>query len=230
MEDNIHKNHRARIRKRYRAQGLDGFADHEVLEILLYYCYPQRNTNDIAHRMLTKFGSLHSLFEADIETLMARLECTENIALLLNLVPALANRYFRSKWNRTVVFDGEKVAGEYAISLFVGLTSERFYLLSVDARNRLNNVTLISQGTLDESAIYPREVVKAAIQSQASAVILAHNHPGGSLKPSRADLEVTRHITDGLDFIGIKVLDHIIVTGDTYYSFAARRQHVRGYG
>jgi len=225
----LHANHRARMRKRYLAQGFEGFADHEVLEFLLFYCYPQRNTNDIAHKMLAEFGSLHHLFESDVTTLQTRLGCTENVAVMLNIIPALANRYFRSKWSRDVVFENEKIAGEYAINLFVGLTAERFYVINVDARNRLNNVALISEGTLDESAVYPREVVNAAIQGKASAVIFAHNHPGGSFKPSKTDMEVTRHLSEGLEFIGVPVLDHIIVAGDTYYSFAARRHHVQGY-
>jgi DNA repair protein RadC len=225
----IHTGHRARFRKRYRTEGLEAFAEHEVLEFLLYYCYPQRNTNDIAHHMLKEFGSLHNLFEADVETLMARLGCSENIAVMLSLMPAIAHRYFKSKWSRDIVLNGAKTAGEYAMSLFFGHTSERFYVINVDARNRLINASLVSKGTLDESAIYPREVVKAAIHNHASAVILAHNHPGGTLKPSKSDLEVTRNIVVGLQFINVAVLDHIIVAGDTYYSFAERRQHVAGY-
>jgi DNA repair protein RadC len=228
-DPNSHKGHRARFRARYIKEGLDAFAEHEVLELLLYYCYPQRNTNEIAHAMLREFGSLYNLFEADVPTLMSRLNCSENIAVLLHVMPAVANRYFRSKWGRHTVFKNAKIAGEYAISLFVGHTNERFYLLNLDARNHLINVALISQGTLDEAAIYPREVVKAAVQNNAHSVILAHNHPGGTLKPSRGDLEVTRHIVDGLKFIHITVTDHIIVAGDTYYSFAARNQHVAGY-
>jgi len=224
-----HGGHRNRMRARYRREGLDHFAEHEVLELLLYYCYPQRNTNDIAHKMLKEFGSLHHLFEADVETLMARPGCTENIAVLLNLMPALANRYFQSKWNRKLTINDAKTAGAYAIDLFVGLTVERFYLISLNARNRLNGTILISEGTTDESAVYPREVAKAALQSQASAIILAHNHPGGTLKPSRGDLEVTRQLVNWLAVINIPVLDHIIVAGDTYYSMAERRQHVMGY-
>ncbi|MCL2203204.1 MAG: DNA repair protein RadC [Defluviitaleaceae bacterium] len=230
MSGALHKGHRARFRQRYRETGLESFADHEVLELLLFYCYPQRNTNDIAHRMLREFGSLPHLFEADVETLVARLGCSENIAVLLNLMPAIAKRYFNKKWGEKIILDNPKTAGEYAQSLFVGLTCERFYVLSVDARNRLNHASLISQGTLDEAAIYPREVVKAAVHNQASAVILAHNHPGGTLKPSRGDLEVTRQIVTGLEFINVIVLDHIIVAGDAYYSFAQRRQFVAGYG
>jgi len=226
---NPHEGHRERFKARYLESGLDGFHDHEVLELLLYYCYPRGDTNARAHKMLEEFGSLHNLFEADVATLMARLNCSENVAVMLNLMPAIANRYFRSKWSRKAVLNTIKAASDYAIDLFVGHTVERFYVLSLDSQRRLNNATLISKGTVDEAAVYPREVVRVAIQDKVTSVILAHNHPGGSMRPSRADLEVTRQIVEGLQFMGVDVLDHIIVAGDTYYSFAARGQFVAGY-
>jgi len=226
---NPHANHRQRIRKRYRAQGLDNFAEHEVLELLLYYCYPRCDTNEIAHSMLKEFGSLHNLFEADVETLMTTLNCTENIAVLINLIPAMANRYFRSKWGAGVIINDAKIAGQFAIDLFVGQTVEKFYVFCLDKKLKLINTVLISEGTLDESAAYPREVIRAAIKNNATAIIMAHNHPSASLHPSLNDIEATRRIAEGAEIIGLDVIDHIIVAGDTYYSFAARRQHVRGY-
>jgi len=229
MKDHPHHGHRERVKEKYKKSGLEGFHDHEVLEMLLYYCYPRGDTNPIAHKMLKEFGSLHNLFEADIDTLKERLKCSENIAVLLNLIPALSGRYFRSKWNRKVQINTAKAAGEYAIDLFVGHTVESFYVLSLDSQRRLLNTSVISKGTVDESAVYPREVIKVAIQDKVTSVILTHNHPGGSMRPSRADMEVTRQIVEGLQFIGVSVLDHIVVAGDTYYSFAARGQFVSGY-
>jgi len=229
MADNPHKKHRERVRKRYRKEGLDGFADHEVLELLLYYCYPQCDTNTHAHRMLKEFRTLHNLFETDVETLMKTLNCTENIAVLLNFIPAIANRYFRSKWGKSVIIDDDKIAGEYAIDLFVGETNEKFYVLCLDKKFRLINTVLISEGTLDESAVYLREIMAAALKNNATGIILVHNHPGGSAKPSKSDLEATRQIVKCLDGVNIDTIDHIIAAGDAYYSFDARRQHVRGY-
>ncbi|MCL2577233.1 MAG: DNA repair protein RadC [Defluviitaleaceae bacterium] len=230
MADNPHRKHRERMRKRYRSnKGLDNFADHEVLEFLLFYCYPQRDTNEIAHRMLKEFKTLHNLFETDVETLMNTLNCTENIAVLLNFIPAIANRYFRSKWGKSVILDDEKIAGEYVIDLFVGETVEKFYVLCLDKKYRLINNVLISEGTLDESAVYPREIMGAALKNNATSIILTHNHPGGSAKPSKSDLEATSLIVKSLESINIDTIDHIIAAGDTYYSFDARRQHVRGY-
>jgi len=224
-----HEGHRERMRTRYRAGGLDNFADHEVLELLLYYCTPRGDTNPRAHKMLEKFGSLHNLFEADVEALMERLGCSENVAVLLNLIPALANRYSISKRSQKLRLLNDRIAAEYAMDLFVGHAVERFYVFCLDAQLRLKNTALISEGTVDEAAVYLREVAKAAFQDKVANIILAHNHPGGSLRPSRADYDVTRRVTEGLDYFGVKVRDHIIVAGDTYYSFAARGQTVKGY-
>ncbi|MCL2223902.1 MAG: DNA repair protein RadC [Defluviitaleaceae bacterium] len=229
MADNPHKGHRERMRNRYRSEGLDGFADHEVLELLLFYCYPQCNTNTHAHRMLKEFGSLHNLFETDVETLMSTLKCTENIAVLLNFIPALANRYGKSKWAKKTLIENETIAGEYALNLFLGEIDEKFYVLCLGKQYQLINTVLISEGTVDEAAVYLREIMSAALKNNATAVILTHNHPGGTAKPSNPDISATRQIIDSLASVNIDVLDHIIAAGDTYYSFAARRKHVRGY-
>ena len=226
---NIHADHRQRVRDRYRKQGLENFADHEVLEFLLFYCYPRCNTNEIAHNMLEKFGTLHNLFEADVDTLMQTLDCTENVAVFITLMPAMLNMYYRSKWRAGKLLDDEKIAGSFAIDLFAGQTVEKFYIVCLDKGYRLINTALISTGTVDESAVYPREIIRAALKNNATAIILAHNHPGGSFNPSRNDLETTRRIIEVANPLGISVVDHIIVCGDTYYSFAVRRQHVKGY-
>ena len=229
-EKHDHHGHRSRLRERYIKEGSDSFKNHELLELLLYYCYPRCNTNDIAHRMLKAYESqLHKLLDDDVPTLMSKLNCSENVAVMLSLIPAFSKRYRQSKQEKKITLDNSKTAGEYAVDLFVGHTNERFYLISLDAGNRVNNTALISDGTLDESAIYPRKVLAAAIQDKAFSVILVHNHPGGTLKPSRGDLEVTRHIAEGLEFIHVSVIDHIIVAGEKYYSFADRKQHVAGY-
>jgi DNA repair protein RadC len=227
--DNPHENHRARMRKRYREKGIGAFAEHEVLELLLYYCYPRRDTNEIAHRMIKAFGSLHNLMDTDVKDIMERCGVSENIAVLLNMIPALAGFYFKGKWGRKVVLNAPEVAGTYAISLFVDATIERFYLLCLDTNYQLRHISLVTEGTTNETAVYPREIVKEALLHNADAVILAHNHPGGSLRPSQKDVEVTRKIIEGLEFIEIKVIDHIIAAGDRYYSFSAREQHVYGY-
>jgi len=224
-----HGGHRARFRARYRNAGLDSFADHEVLELLLYYCYPRCNTNDIAHKMLKEFGTLANLFEADVQTLMQRLGCTENIAILLSLVPPLTKRYQKVKWGDKVILNNQKTAAAYAQHLFIGENTEFFYLICLNKNNRVINTMFISEGTVDETTIYPREIARSALNNHAVAVILTHNHPSGILHPSHADNEATRLIVEAMMRLNITVTDHIIIADDMHYSYAQRRHYVAGY-
>ncbi len=217
------------MRKKFIDGGLDAFAEHEVLEMLLYYVYPRKDTNETAHNMIRQFGTLSRLLEADVSEIMKQCGCTENVAVLLHMVPALANYYLRSKQEEKVILRDEKAAGRYALTLFVGRSVEMFYLLCLDNRYRLNHASLISKGTMDESAVYPRALVKDALLYEATRVILAHNHPSGSVVPSRQDKEVTRQIVECMKILRIDVTDHIIVSGSQYYSFAAHGQIVMGY-
>ena len=227
---NIHANHRQRMRKRYREQGLDGFNDHEVLEILLYYCYPRCDTNKIAHKILKEFKTLPNLFEANVDTIMARLSCTENIAVLLNLMPAIAKRYLNRKWGDKITLKNPNAAGEYSINLFVGEQVECFYVLCLDSGYRVNQICLISRGTVDEVPVFVRELVRKVLEYQAAKVILVHNHPGGTIKPSLSDNALTTRIRDALQLIDVSVTDHIIVADNKYFSYAQRNsKQVRGY-
>lgn len=218
MDKNIHAGHRQRVKQRYLAEGLDAFEDHQVLEMLLFYCIPMKDTNELAHKMIKEFGSLAGLFEADPKDICKRCKVSENVAILISLIPPLARRYFKAKWGEKPILNSSLKAGEYAVSLFTGRTYEAFYLICLDAQNRVNYAALVHEGTINEAPVYPRLIVEAALRHQANSVILAHNHPGGSLHPSSADIEVTKKIKAALELIDIKVNDHIIVAGDRYIS------------
>lgn len=217
------------MKRRFVDHGLDNFAEHEVLELLLYYVYPRQDTNPIAHRFIKEFGSLANLLEADVKDIIKRLGVTENIAVLLSLMPPLANYYLRNRWDKNILLNDAETAGKFAASLFAGKITESLFLICLDKQRRSNFVSLIAEGTIDETAVYPRKIAEEAIRGQAVSVILAHNHPGGSARPSASDVEMTHRIAEGLSFIGITLLDHIIVSEDKYYSFAARGQAVAGY-
>ena len=222
QKENIHANHRQRMRKRYRDQGLDGFHDHEVLEILLYYCYPRCDTNEIAHKILKEFKTLPNLFEANVDTIMARLGCTENIAVLLNLMPAIAKRYLSRKWGDKVALKNHEAAGEYSMSLFIGEPVECFYVLCLDTGYRVIQNCLMARGTVDEVSVFIREIVRKVLECQATNIVLAHNHPGGTIRPSHDDNALTTKIRDALKLIDVSVNDHIIVADGKYYSYAQR--------
>jgi len=230
-EKNIHEHHRQRMRDRFLKQGLVGFSHHQALEMLLFYCYPRQDTNAIAHRMINAYGTLHNLLEASPKDIMHRCHCSERVATLVSFVPQFAQMYLRSKWDTTApILEDVTQASQYALSLFVGHTRETFYVLCLNAKRKLNHCALISQGTIEETAVYMREIVDQSITHKATAVILAHNHPGGTPAPSAQDKMSTAKIKDALRPISIKVLDHIIVAGNQYYSFASNGVLVEGYG
>jgi len=220
MEKNIHAGHRERVRERFMEEGLDGFKDHEILELLLYYCVRQRDTNALAHKMLKEYGTLHDLLEAHPRDIARRCKVSLNTATLISLCVPLARRYMNGKWGERPVLNSSFKAGEYAMTLFAGRIYEAFFAICLDSQNRVNHAALVHEGTINEAPVYPRLIVETALRHKASSVILAHNHPGGSLKPSVADIEVTKKIYAALKSISINVVDHIIVAGQNYTSFA----------
>lgn len=222
MGKKLHEGHRQRVKTRYLTEGLDAFEEHQVLELLLFFCIPMKDTNELAHRMIQEFGSLACLFEADLKDICKRCGVSENTAILVSLIPSLSRRYFKGKWGDKPVLNSSTKAGEYAMSLFTGRTYEAFFVICLDSQNRVNYAALLHEGTLNEVSVYPRLVVEMVLRHQANSVILAHNHPGGSLNPSADDIELTKRIKAALDPISVKVVDHIIAAGDKYTSFKER--------
>lgn len=216
----MHEGHRNRLKMRVLKEGLDSFESHQVLELLLFYSIPRKDTNELAHELLNKYGSLSGVFDADPKELSNTPGVGESTAFLLSLIPQLARRYSNDKWGDKPEISSSTKAGQYAVTLFSGRIYEAFYIICLDAQNRVNYSELVHEGTINEAPVYPRLLVQAALRHKANSVILAHNHPGGSLNPSRADIEATNTIRTALEAISIKVIDHIIVCGEKYYSFA----------
>ena len=219
MSEHVHKGHRERMRQRFLVEGTKGFADHELLELLLYYTVPRGDVNPLAHRMLAEFGTLSMLLSADPADISRRCGVKESTAVLLVLQSALAHRLQQEKWRDKPVLDSVSKAGAFAVDLLSHYHYERFYVLCLDNRKQLIHSCMISEGTVDESVVYPRLVVEAALRYQASSVILMHNHPGGTLMPSFSDVELTARMARILHEIGIEVADHIIVAENQYFSF-----------
>ncbi|MDD4295776.1 MAG: DNA repair protein RadC [Ruminiclostridium sp.] len=220
MSENLHEGHREKLRQRFIEEGLSAFEEHQVLEMILFYTIPRRDTNELAHRLIEKFGTLESIFDASPEVLVSEGKVNKNTAVFLSMIPQLARRYSIQKQGKKPVLDSSAKAGKFITSLFIGKNYEAFYVCCLNSQNQLNYAALVHEGTINEAPVYPRLIVETALRYQASSVILAHNHPGGSLRPSTADIEVTRRICDALNTISITVIDHMIAAGSNYFSFA----------
>lgn len=220
MSGNVHEGHREKMKQRFVEEGLGSFEDHQVLEMLLFYTIPRKDTNVMAHHLLGRFGTLESLFDASPEEIQRKGEVSRNTAIFLSMVPELARRYMLMKQGKKPVLDSSAKAGHFITSLFIGKSYEAFYVCCLNSQNHLIYAALVHEGTINEAPVYPRLIVETALRYKASSIILAHNHPGGSLKPSGADIEVTRKICDAMKTISIPVIDHMIAAGSNYFSFA----------
>ena len=209
------------VKERFKAErNMDSFAEVEALEMLLFYASARNDAYELASKMLKEFGGLGNLFDAFPVDIEKRCGVTENTAILLSMVPKLAKKYSLSKWERSLRLFTSESAGKYLIDIFTDQRVEMFYILCLDAQRRLINCCRISEGTIEESPIYVRNIVQAALQHNSVSVVLAHNHPGCSITASGADVEATRQVVRAFELLDIIVLDHIIVAGAKYFSFA----------
>ena len=220
----VHEGHRSRVRERYRQEGLEGFAPHEVLELLLFYGRSRGDTNAEAHALLDHFGSLRAVLEAPPDQLMQIKGIGEESAVLISMIVPLFRRYMALLAEKQRSIASREEAEEFCKALLAGWRSERFYALALNSSGRLLGCRLIAEGSLSEVPAYPRAVAEAALQLNAASLILCHNHPGGSTAPSGADLETTDQLETMLSMLGIPLLDHIIIAGNEAWSMAQHGQ------
>ena len=219
-KDAIHSGHRQRFRDRYVKTSLDGFEDHEALELLLYYAIPRQNVNPLAHNLIDHFGSLHNVFEAPIEELKEVDGIGENTAILINLVLSLGRKYEISRVKEIKIIDSTAKAGQYLIPHLSAQRDEVVYMLCLDSKYKVLSCKMLFQGTVNSATINIRKIVENALAFNAVSVIIAHNHLSGIKTPSKQDIESTRQISNALSALDINFTDHIIIVGDQYVSMA----------
>ena len=209
------------MRARYAKQGLEGFASHEVLELLLFYAVPQKNVNPLAHQLLTRFGSLGNVLQAEPEQLRKVNGIGEYTSIYLSLFSQVTHYAQLEKTGERVVISSRRAAEEYCVKLLSGERREVFYVICMNAQMRVLNNVLIAKGSLSDVPAYPRLVAEAALNHNAHSVLLCHNHPGGSSTPSQADVESTRQLGILLHGLEITMADHIIVADGQALSMVA---------
>lgn len=214
----VHDGHRERMKSRFAEAGLDGFNDHNALEMLLFYALPRKDTNELAHRLLKHFGSYWAVFEASYEQLCAVDGIGENAATLIKLVPEIGKRYLQTKSIPDNVISSSDAAGRYFVSKFMYETNEVSYALLLSSTNSIIACKQISRGIVNATEISVRMLVEAALKCNAVSVIIAHNHPGAPAIPSKEDEYSTQLVKKALALLDIKLLDHIIVNGKEFQS------------
>ncbi len=216
----LHTGHRQRMKERLLRNGLDSFAGHEALEVLLYYALPYRDTNELGHRLEEQFGGLNRVLDAAYADLLKVPGVTPHVATLITLCGQLAHRYMKEQYAVGRLLYTTQDYGNCALPWFVGEKVESVILISLDNRCRLLNTTRIFTGSVDSTQFNCRMAVQQALQDNATQVVLAHNHPSGHARFSRADVAVTVRFMQVLDALSIRLLDHLVVSEDDYVSMA----------
>ena len=214
----IHKDHRQRVRERYLKEGLDGFSEVQVLELLLFYVIPRQDTNPIAHRLIDRFGSVYQVLEAPVEELEKVEGIGPNAALLLSLITAVARVYAVNRTEKQKILRTIEDCGEYLKSFFIGRRSEMVYLLCLDAKCKVLGCREIGEGSVNSANVPIRRIVETALGLNATSVVLAHNHPSGIALPSGEDVLTTHRVAAALSTVDIVLVDHIVVADDDYVS------------
>ena len=201
---------------RFTSGGEDSLADHELLEMYLFGCIPRRNTNDIAHALINRFGSLDAVFDADIKALITVEGINRGSAVKIRLMSALSRRYYMLKSNHKRDGLSREQIGEYLVNRFHMVSSECILLLCFTGSMKLIGTRMIANGTVTSAQINIRKIAESALSCGASCIVLAHNHPSGKAEPSDFDITTTRMVKRALDLIDLPLVEHYIVSGKEY--------------
>ena len=213
--------HRKRLRERFVKNGLAGFAEHEVLELLLTLAIPRSDVKQPAKALLERFGSLRGALDAPLADLRSVAGIGEVAAVGLHLVREAAALYLQQATEGANVLKEAKKISDFWRMRIGALKHEVFAVAYLDSAYRLlsDGVETLQEGTIDRAAVYPRRVVEAALKRQAAALVLAHNHPNGNVQPSEHDKLLTRAIVLAAETIGLRVVDHLVVSPQETFSF-----------
>ena len=219
----IHEGHRQRLKDRFRREGLDNFDELYVLELLLFYCVPRRDTNPLAHRLLEHFGSLTAVLEASPEEIEKVEGMNQSISTFLTLIPQVGRYYQVRRADPGDILRTSDQCGAYLVPYFLGRETETVFLLCLDAKCKVICCKKVGEGNVNSANIPIRRVVEMALSANATSVVLAHNHPSGLALPSADDIQTTYRVAAALETVEITLADHIVVCREDYTSMAQSR-------
>ena len=220
-KDKLHDGHRLRLKKRFLEDGLQNFDEHQVLELLLFYCIPRQNTNDLAHDLINQFGSLSQVLTASPGELQKVPGIGENAAIFLSILNAFCRYYYTTKDKDPVILDNEEKCSAFLLPRFHRQRNEGVQMLCLDAKGKLLCHKELGEGSVNSAAVPIRRIVEIALGANATAVVLAHNHPSGIALPSPEDELTTHQLAMALSAVDIVLMDHFIIADGECVSLRA---------
>lgn len=214
----MHEGHRNRVRKKFLETGIDSFEDHEVLELILFYAIPRKNTNEIAHKLLETFGSIPAILDAPIGHLKKVPGMGDSAATFIKLLTAVSRLYLEKQYENLSAPLNEFEAKRKLVAKFVGRNEEAMAMILFDAKGKIVYDGIVSHGSINAVDVYMRKMLELIIFYNASSVLIAHNHPSGLAVPSVNDTEVTKKMSTMFSSIGVDFIDHIVVADGDYVS------------
>lgn len=221
----IHSGHRQRLKERFLAEGLDNFQQHQVLELLLFYCIPRIDTNPIAHALLNRFHTLDQVLEAPASELLQVPGVGEGTVTFLKLIHETGRYYQVNRLSRPTILTTVEQCGEYLVPYFYNRRNETVFLLCLDAKCKVLCCKEVGEGSVNSASIPIRRVVEMALAANATSVVIAHNHPSGLAMPSDEDVCTTKRLALALGAVEIQLADHIVVAEDDFVSMLQSGLH-----
>ncbi|MBE5738803.1 MAG: DNA repair protein RadC [Clostridiales bacterium] len=219
MAEHNHYGHRSRLRERVAQEGLEHFHDYQVLEYVLSFVIPYKDTNDLAHELIDKFGSLAGVFEADAKELMTVKGMGEVSATFISDFLKIYNRYERCKLAKRTQLISPQDTYDYFRGLFTGKLVEELYIVALSPKSKILKVQRISSGSNTEAKVTIRDITDLMSSLKVANIIVAHNHPDGDVKPSEEDNKFTKALVTTLSINGCHLIDHIIMSNKKFYSY-----------
>jgi DNA repair protein RadC len=211
--------HRNRVKERFKHCGFDFWQEYEILEFALFFVIPRLDTKTISKKLIDKFGSLKQVIDAEREQLLEIGGLGEHSAIFISFLKKFCGKYGELKIKSENSISSSNEAVKYLKSVLSGEKIEKFFMLILNSANKVTECLEIESGTPNSSPIIPRKIAQIALENRAVSTIIAHNHPGGTLKPSQNDISSTNAIVNALNAIDVSLLDHIIISNDNHFSF-----------
>lgn len=221
----LHDGHRERVKQKFLQNGFEGFSDHEILEMLLFYAVPRRDTNEIAHKLINSCGSLSAVFDAPV-SMLVNCGVSENTAVFIKSINEVAKAYLSDKFYNHAKLYSSDFLHQKLVTSFMGLHEEHVIIVLFDARGHEVFYGFISEGSFSMTELRCRKIIDLAMKYQARAAVVSHNHPSGIARPSASDIESTVFLRKALDAVDIRLLDHVIVADTDLMSFALDSKYI----